>query len=77
MKHLKLFEYNSGKFKQTWEADHYSWKKQENKDFWNKLTGLFLQIEKDSNPNGYLSELSDEKQSILVEVANQMILSDE
>jgi len=57
-------------------ADYYRWEKPENKTFWSKLTLHVLDTEKESNPNGYISALSPVKQQFLVDIANEMLKTD-
>lgn len=70
---------NLNHFKSAWGedgADTYRWKNNEHKEFWFMITKYLLRSERDINPNGYISELSEESQRCLVNIANQMYLEE-
>ena len=78
-KFKKINENNSFSFfNDAYDVDNYNWKKTENNKFISKLTDLLLELSniEDNNTNFYITEMSQDKQNMLIKIGNILYLKD-
>lgn len=84
MKNLKTFNESEnvneseGFFKDAYSVGDYRWKRQKNSDFIYALVSNLLELSEieDGNNNMYISEMSKDKQDMLVKIGNLVYKTD-
>ena len=59
-------------FNSAYDVDDYKWKDKKNKDFIHRFISILLTLDTEFNPNHYISELSGERQDIILEIGNYL-----
>jgi len=74
MKHIKTMNesQSNGFFNAAYDVDDYRWVKPENKAFIKKLVDSLLELSEveDNNTNHYITEMSRDKQDLLIKIGN-------
>ena len=58
------------KFNVAYDVDNYTFKKEENNIFIYKLISIFLENEKETNPNMWISTLHPSTQQMIIDMGN-------
>lgn len=59
-------------FSTAHDVNDYKWKDKKNDDFIHRFISIILTLDTEFNPNHYISELSNERQDIILEIGNYL-----